>query len=163
MSDLLTQHGVVPNLEFAFAVQIELMPALYPAGEQPRGGKRVFVGIANGTFAGPDIKGTVVAGSGGDYADSRKDGVIDFDARYILREDDGTLIYLQNRGFRWGSEDVIARQKRQEPVDASEYYMRVAPKFEVEAGKHDWLNKYVFIGIGDKIPRGNIIRYFKVL
>ncbi len=41
--------------------------------------------------------------------------------------------------------------------------MRVAPKFEVEAGKHDWLNKYVFVGVAEKIPRGNIIRYFKVL
>jgi Protein of unknown function (DUF3237) len=162
MDDLLTQHGVVPKLEFAFAVQITLMPALWPQ-EMPRGGKRVFVGIESGVFAGPDIKGTVISGSGGDYADARKDGVLDFDARYMLREDDGTYIYLQNRGFRWGSEDVMARQKRQEPVDASEYYMRVSPKFEVEAGKHDWLNKYVFIGIGDKVPRGNIIRYFKVL
>jgi hypothetical protein len=162
MSELLTQAGVVPKLEFAFAVQITLTPALWPQ-ELPRGGKRVFVGIESGTFEGPNIKGTVIGGSGGDYADARKDGVIDFDARYMLREDDGTLIYLQNRGFRWASEEAMEKMKRQEPLDASEYYMRVAPKFEVEAGKHDWLNKYVFVGVGDKIPRGNIIRYFKVL
>jgi hypothetical protein len=161
MSDL-GQNGVEPKFEFAFSVQITLMPALWPQ-EMPRGGKRVFVGIESGVFEGPNIKGIVVPGSGGDYADARKDGVLDFDARYMLKEDDGTFIYLQNRGFRWGTEDVMARMKAQQPVDASEYYMRVAPKFEVEAGKHDWLNKYVFVGVADKIPRGNIIRYFKVL
>ena len=161
MSDL-GQNGVVPAFEFAFAVKIVLTPALWPA-ELPRGGKRVFVGIESGEFAGPNIKGIVVPGSGGDYADARRDGVLDFDARYMLREDDGTFIYMQNRGFRWGSDDAMARMRAQEAVDASEYYMRTSPKFEVEAGKHDWLNKYVFVGVAEKIPRGNIIRYFKVL
>jgi hypothetical protein len=162
MDELFTQHGVVPQLEFAFAVRITLTKAVYSEA-LPRGGQRVFVGIESGEFEGPNIKGIVVPGSGGDYADARQDGVIDFDARYMLREDDGTSIYLQNRGFRWASADAMARMKAQQPLDPSEYYMRLSPKFEVEAGKHDWLNKYVFIGIGDKVPRGNIIRYFKLL
>jgi hypothetical protein len=161
MSEL-TQNGVEPHFEFAFAARIVLTPAMWPQ-ELPRGGKRVFVGIESGTFAGPDISGIVVPGSGGDYADARRDGVIDFDARYMLREDDGTIIYLQNRGFRWASEDAMDRMRQQQPLDPSEYYMRLSPKFEVEAGKHDWLNKYVFIGIGEKVPRGNIIRYFRLL
>ena len=162
IKELLTQHGVVPQLEFAFAVHIVLSAAVWP-GDLPRGGKRVFVGIESGTFEGPNIRGIVVPGSGGDYADARRDGVLDFDARYMLREDDGTSIYLQSRGYRWASDDAMARMKAQQTLDASEYYMRVSPKFEVEAGKHDWLNKFVFLGIGEKIPHGNIIRYFKVL
>jgi hypothetical protein len=162
MNEQLKQNGVVPQFEFAFSVQIQLTPALWPQ-EMPRGGKRVFVGIASGIFEGPNIKGIVVPGSGGDYADARRDGILDFDARYMLKEDDGTFIYLQNRGYRWGSEDAMEKMKRQEELDPSDYYMRVSPKFEVEAGKHDWLNKYVFVGVAEKIPRGNIIRYFKVL
>ena len=42
--------------------------------------------------------------------------------------------------------------------------MRVcAASSKWQPGKHDWLDKYVFVGVGEKIPHGNIIRYFKVL
>ncbi len=38
------------------------------------------------------------------------DGVLSFDARYMLQEDDGTLILMQNRGFLWGrSPDTMQR------------------------------------------------------
>jgi hypothetical protein len=39
----------------------------------------------------------------------------------------------------------------------------VSPKFDVPQGKHDWLARYVFIGVGEKIPTGNRIHYYKVL
>ena len=81
----------------------------------------------------------------------------------MLQEDDGTLIYLQNRGFRWASPEAMKKMANREPVDPSEYYMRVAPIFDVEEGKHDWLNKHVFIGAGDKTQGGNVIRYYKLV
>jgi hypothetical protein len=112
---------------------------------------------------GPAIKARVIPGGGGDWAQVRPDGVLDFDARYNLITDDGHIIYLQNRGFRWGSAEMMARMARREPVDPSEYYMRVAPYFEVQKGKYDWLTKYVFVGVGDKLPEGNAIHYYKVL
>ncbi len=151
-----------PRFEFAFAIRIVLTKALWPE-PLPRGGKRVFVGIESGTFEGPNIAGVVLPGTGGDYAHERPDGVIDFDARYMLRENDGTLIYLQNRGFRWSTPEAMAAMRAQQPVDPEAYYMRVHPIFEVEAGRHDWLNKYVFVGIGEKVPQGNVIHYFKLL
>jgi len=48
-------------------------------------------------------------------------------------------------------------------VDFSEYYLRAFPTFEVEAGKHDWLMRYVFVGIGERKPDGNLIRYYALL
>lgn len=151
-----------PQLEFAFAVRIRLHPATY-LGKSPLGNERAAVYVQEGSFEGPGIRGRVVPDSGGDWATVRPDGVLDFDARYLLETDDGVTIYLQNRGYRWASEEVMARQRRREPVDPSEYYMRASPKFEVQAGPYDWLMKYVFVGVAEKIPEGNVISYYKVL
>jgi hypothetical protein len=41
--------------------------------------------------------------------------------------------------------------------------MRAAPKFEAPEGKYSWLNKYVFVGVAEKTPAGNMIHYYKVL
>ncbi|MEP6907821.1 MAG: DUF3237 domain-containing protein [Pseudoxanthomonas sp.] len=151
-----------PRFEFVFSIRITLQPALY-MGQSPAGGERAAVYIAEGDFEGPDIRGTVVPGSGGDWAVVRPDGVLDFDARYLLMTDDGVPIYLQNRGYRWASPEAMAKMKRREPVDPSEYYMRVSPKFEVQTGRYDWLMRYVFFGVAEKVPQGNVINYFKVL
>jgi hypothetical protein len=159
--DLSQASDTPPRTEFAFAVQIEIAPRK-ELGQTPWLADRYIVDVLDGVFEGPNIRGKVLPG-GADWCFVRADGVYAFDARYMLQEDDGTLIYLQNRGYRWGSPDAMARMSRREDVDPSEYYMRVAPTFEVRAGPHDWLNKYVFFGVADKIPSGNIIRYYRVL
>ena len=83
--------------------------------------------------------------------------------RYMLQEDDGSVIYLQNRGFRWGSKEVMEAMARNEPVDHADYYFRTSTKFEAPEGKHDWLNRYIFVGVGEKIPHGNQIHYYKMI
>lgn len=150
-----------PKFEYAMSVRLTLGPKL-ALGELPKGGDRYSVEILGGSFEGPRLKGKVFRG-GGDWPHIRPDGVFDFDARYLLQEDDGTLIYLRNRGFRWGTGEVMARMARREPVDPSEYYMRTAPDFEVPRGPHDWLTRYIFVGVGDKTPEGNVIHYYQVL
>ena len=150
-----------PQFEYTMSVRIKLKPKI-AVGPLAQGGDRYFVEILEGSFEGPRLKGKVLPG-GGDWAHVRPDGTLDFDARYNLQHEDGSLIYLQNRGFRWGPAEVMARLARREHVDASEYYMRVTPRFEVAQGPHDWLARHVFIGIGDKIPEGNVIHYFRLL
>jgi hypothetical protein len=70
---------------------------------------------------------------------------------------------MQNRGFRWGSEEAMARMARNEPVEPGTYYFGVSPKFEAPQGKHDWLNRYIFIGVGEKVPHANAIHYYKLV
>jgi hypothetical protein len=152
-----------PKLEFAFTVTIRLKPPAVYLRPSLSGAERAAIYLRDGTFEGPNIRGRVLPDSGGDWPVVRADGVIDFDARYMLEEEDGTLIYVQNRGYRWGTPEVMERMRQQQPVDPSEYYMRVAPKFEVAKGKHDWLARYVFIGVAEKTPAGNCIAYYKVL
>jgi len=76
---------------------------------------------------------------------------------------DGTVIYLQNRGFRWGPQAVMDAMARNEPVDHGSYYFRTSPKFEAPEGKHDWVNRHIFIGVGEKVPKGNQIHYYKLV
>jgi hypothetical protein len=48
-------------------------------------------------------------------------------------------------------------------VDPSEYYFRCTPTFETAPGKHDWLSRHVFLGVGERMEQGNRITYYKVL
>jgi Protein of unknown function (DUF3237). len=91
-----------------------------------------------------------------------------FDARYMLQEDDGTLIMLYNKGFLWGRKpDTMDRLRKWAfeggaAVAHADYYLRASPTFETTTGKHDWLTRHVFVGIGERKPDGNLVRYYKV-
>lgn len=156
-------HPFAPRFEFAFSIGITLTKP-YWLRPTNMGATRAAIYAAEGTVEGPGIKGRVVPMSGGDWPLLRPDGVIDFDARYLLELEDGTIIYLQNRGYRWAyTSEAAERLSRNEPVDPSDYYMRVSPKFDVPAGPYDWLAKHVFVGVAEKTPGANRIHYFKLL
>jgi len=150
-----------PKFEYALTIKLELGPRKV-VGNSPLGGQRGYVEVIGGTFEGPKLKGIVLPG-GGDWPYIQPDGVIKFDARYILKEQDGTEIYVRNSGFRWGTPEVMKKLAEYQPVDMSEYYMRATPTFEVQEGPHDWLNKYLFFGIGERSREGNVIHYYKLL
>jgi uncharacterized protein DUF3237 len=48
-------------------------------------------------------------------------------------------------------------------VPHGEYYLRAAPSFEVPRGKHDWLTRHVFVGVGERLPDGNRVRYYALV
>jgi Protein of unknown function (DUF3237) len=157
-----------PHCEFAFEVSLKFTRVQNIAA-MPSGAGRGAVYLDEGTFEGPQLKGKAVPNSGGDYALFRPDDVLSFDARYMLQENDGTLIMLYNRGYLWGRHPDTMTKLREwafnkgPAVPSSDYYLRCSPTFEVEKGKHDWLMKHVFIGIGERKPDGNVVRYYKVL
>ena len=154
-----------PELEFAMQITLRLKKPRLKVDNLPVGGDRLAVAIESGEFSGPGLKGTVIPG-GGEWPHVRADNVFCFDARYHLREDDGTLIFLQNRGYRHASPEVMERLWALRPgdvVDPSEYYFRCTPTFETAPGKHDWLSRHVFIGVGERMEEGNRITYYKVL
>lgn len=156
------EHPRAPGLEYAFTVSLVLNRAIF-LKPSLQGETRAAVFIAEGEFSGPRIRGRVIPMSGADWALMRPGGVIDFDARYMLEADDGTPIYLQNRGFRWGSEEAMAALRDRQEVPDEEYYMRTSPRFEVPDGPHEWLARHVFVGRGEKTPEGNKIHYFMVV
>src|SRR5256885_2102177 len=90
-----------PRLEFAMEIR-PTFPRIQGIPNKPAGGSRTAVYVEGGTFEGPSLRGKAVPHSGGDYAYFRPDDVAVFDARYMLEEEDGTLILVNNRGFLWG-------------------------------------------------------------
>lgn len=154
-------HPFHPKMSYAFTIGIKLSAPRYlsPSGT---GQTRAVIYAESGTVEGR-INGKVIPMSGGDWSTVRADDVLDFDARYMLELDDGTVVYLQNRGFRWAPPEAMQAMREQKEIPHSSYYMRVAPRFEVAAGPHDWLNRYVFVGVAEKVPFANRIHYFQVL
>jgi len=156
------------KLEFIFQVRLRFV-RVQNIEHMPSGAGRGAVYVDGGTVEGPRLNGTVVAGSGGDWALFRPDGVLETDARYMLQARDGTLILLRNRGYLWGRRaDVMPRIRAWifeggPAVPHCEYYLRAHPTFEVQAGPHDWLMRHVIIGIGERLGDGNLIRYHAVL
>lgn len=156
-------HAFQPVLEHAFTISIDLGEP-YWIRPPARGEMRAAIHARGGTIEGPRLNGRVIPMSGGDFPLVRPDGVIDFDARYLLEADDGAIIYLQNRGYRWArSPEIGERMARSEPVGPDDYYMRVSPQFDAPQGPHDWMTKHVFVGVAEKIPKANRIHYFVLL
>jgi hypothetical protein len=115
-------------------------------------GRRRIVPLIGGTFAGPTLNGTLLPGSSADWQTVLRDGTALGDIRYTLQTDEGDLLYVQSRGVRHGSAEVLARLARGEDVDASEYTFRTSTRIETAAPALDWLNKGVFIGVGARRP-----------
>ena len=162
------KYAPLPGLEFAFEVRLRFT-RVQNIASMPTGAGRGAVYVDSGEFSGPYIRGKAVPNSGGDYALFRPDGVLQFDAKYMLQEEDGTLILMQNRGYLWGRRADTMQKLRDmafaggPTVDPGEYYLRAAPSFEVEKGRHDWLMRHVFVGLGERKSDGNLVRYYKVL
>ena len=125
-------------------------------------GRRRIVPLTGGTFAGPELSGTLLPGSSADWQIVLPDGTALGDIRYTLQTDDGNLLYVQSRSVRHGSPDVLARLARGEDVDATEYTFRTSTKIETAAPRLDWLNKGVFISVGGRQPGGVIYETYLV-
>ena len=130
------------GLNFAFEITAEIGTPL--TGGVGSLGQRRVIPITGGTVAGPMLKGTVLAG-GADYELIRPDGNSRLEAHYTIIADDGTPIYIVNRGLYVASAEVTARLDAGEDVPHSDYYLRAAPVFDAPAGPHGWLSDRLFI------------------
>jgi len=109
------------------------------------GGHRRIVALAGGTFSGPEINGKLLPGYIDDWQILLPDGTALGDIRYTLQTDRGDVLYVQSRGVRHGSEEVLARLARGEEVDASEYTFRTSTQIKTTALDLDWMNNRTFI------------------
>ena len=159
LSALLTATSAVsqdepqaPRLEFAFEEIVTLGQAI-PVGETPLG-RRNIVPITGGTFAGPGIEGTIVAG-GWDWQLMRTDGCTEIKADYMIKTNDGVVINVVNVG-------VLCPPEAGATAPA-----RTQPNFEAPKGRYDWLNRSAFIGTLEIAPAANgpavRIRFYKAV
>jgi hypothetical protein len=111
-------------------------------GESVRGRRRL-ISITGGTFRGERLAGQVLAG-GADWQVVRADGVLELDAQYLLKTDDGALIYVHNRGYR------------------HESFMRTTPRFETSDARYAWLNRIVCAASGVRHPSSVELDVFEI-
>lgn len=150
-----------PALEYAFQIKIDLSKR-FRYGPTSDGLERGYVGVMGGTVSGPLLNGRIVPHTGGDWPSIRPDGTCDFHARYLIETDDGTLVQIRNTGIRHGPKEVLDRLQNYEPVDPSEYYMRVTPYFDAPEGAHGWLSRTVFIGKAHRRIDDSVFTYWAV-
>jgi hypothetical protein len=143
-----------PRLTLVYRLEAALGAAL-DLGEVSQGRRRIVPQIG-GTFAGPVLNGKLLPGVSADWQIVLPDGTAIVDIRYTLQTDEGALLYVQSRGVRHGSPDVLERLARGDDVDASEYTFRTSTQIETASRELDWLNKGVFISVGGRL-QGSVI------
>jgi len=139
-----------PRAEFVYEAIVDVAD-MVNMGTGPLGERRI-VPITGGEFAGPGLKGTVLAG-GADRQLVRQDGARLLDAVYELRTDDGAVITVSNQ--------VLVRTPTGQPRYALSHIRLSAPN-----GKYGWLNDYVYTGTLDSLrPKRNavLIRVFRLV
>src|SRR5690349_22584144 len=107
------------------------------AGEIGTGVRRI-IPIIGGEVKGEKINGKVLS-FGADFQIIRPNELIELEAKYAFETDDGAVVYVENKGLRFGPVDLLQKLKRGEPVDPKLIYFRTVPKFETGAPNYRWL------------------------
>jgi hypothetical protein len=149
-----------PRLTLAYRLEATLGQPL-DLGDVAQGHRRI-VPQTGGTFTGPMLNGKLLPGASADWQIVLPDGTALGDIRYVLQTDAGELLYVQSRGVRHGSTEVLARLSRGEDVDASEYTFRTSTQIETADPALDWLNKGIFISVGGRQATGVIYETYLV-
>lgn len=167
------------GLEFVFRIRILFKERIVFSPTTPNGG-RVYVPPAGGDVFGPRLNGRVVPYSGADWARRHSDGAAELNAHYMLEADDGTPIYIHNRGFLYGrgpdgrplAQGVAAHSQTEASPGgettwtvAPDTYFVCTPVFDAPVGPHDWLTRTAFVGRGRRVaaPDHTVFDYFAVL
>ena len=150
-----------PSLEFLARFEVDLTTPPWELGDTSALGRRRIIPITGGRFTGPLLSGEILD-NGADWQIVTADNIAVIDTRYLLRLSDGSLAYLQTRGFRHGPADIMAALARGEEVDPTRYYFRVAMQFETASKSFAWLNHIVGLGSAMRLPRAVVYDAYAV-
>jgi hypothetical protein len=125
-------------------------------------GVRRIVPITGGEVKGRDVNGKVLP-FGADFQIIRPNELIELEAKYAIETDDGAVIYVENKGIRFGPVELLRRLNRGEAVDPRLIYFRTVPKFETGAEKYRWLMESLFVGSAARHADRVVIDVHRVL
>ena len=123
-------------------------------GPHSSGSRLGYVSLKDGVVRGPRLNGRILEYSGADHGVLRVDQVLESNAHYIFETDDGALIQVHNRGYIYNTL----------PNSPGPPYFRCTPYFRAPIGPHDWLNRTVIVGGGQRHqnPDYTVFRYYSV-
>ena len=135
---------MTPELSTRYAFTITARIAdVTTAGDVGHGVRRI-IPIIGGDVRGEKVNGKVLP-FGADFQIIRPNELIDLEARYAFETDDGAVVYVENKGIRFGPVQQLQKLKRGEPVDPELIYFRTVPRFETGAERYRWLMQHIFV------------------
>jgi hypothetical protein len=141
--------------EMTYAERIE--GPLGPTTGSPLG-DRLCWQVTTATLNGRRID-AALAMPGTDWIRLGGDGIRRPDLHAQLVTDDGELILLRyDLALIRSSERFLAALAQGESTEFEDQYMRIAPQFEVGAGRYAWLGESLFLGRG-RLTGPNAIAY----
>jgi hypothetical protein len=149
-----------PRFEFLMSLAVDVGDVV-TMGQAPLGERRV-INILGGTFEGPGMRGEVLPG-GADWQIVRKDGVLDLDARYALKEQGGGIVRVVSQGYRHGPPDVLAALARGEEPDPATYFFRTIMRFETGAAYLEALNTTIAVATAQRRARQVLLSAYRLL
>ena len=136
---------MAPTLETRYVFTLTVRIAEVTTAGNIGHGVRRIIPITGGTVKGEGINGKVCA-FGADFQIIRPNELIELEAKYAFETDDGAVVYVENKGLRFGPVELLQKLKRGEPVDPKLIYFRTVPKFETGSEKYRWLMENLFVG-----------------
>ena len=134
---------MTPTLQTKYVFTITARIAeVTSAGDVGHGVRRII------PIIGGEVRGQIngrVCPFGADFQIIRPNELIELEAKYALQTDDGAIVYVENKGIRFGPVDLLQKLKRGEPVDPKLIYCRTSPKFETGHEKYRWLMENLFV------------------
>ena len=125
------QRWPAPAADYRFTLKVDVEPAVVV--DTTSRGTSLFIPIVGGTVTGEEITAEILPG-GGDWANDLSSGEFVVRAKYHLRTDDGAMVAVDNVGV-W-----------HERADGTPYFV-TTPRFDAPAGRYDWMNRGVFVGM----------------
>ncbi|MDH4093752.1 MAG: DUF3237 domain-containing protein [Betaproteobacteria bacterium] len=148
-----------PQFEFLMRIAADVGEVVTMGGG-PLGERRV-VSIDGGTFEGPQLAGRIEPG-GADWQIVRADGVLDIDARYVLRTAAGAAIRVVSQGYRYGPPEVLASLASGEAVAPERYFFRTVMRFETGAPDLLWLNRSIAVASAERKARQVLLESWRL-
>ncbi len=142
-----TGEGSRMTLEYEMTYAETIEGPVGPIHDSPFG-ERLCWQVTQATLRGPRVNATL-AMPGIDWIRVGSDGIRRQDSRAQLIADDDELILLSyDLAVIRSSETFLAALVSGEPTGFDDQYMRIAPRFDVGAGRYEWLRESLFLGRG---------------
>jgi len=136
------------DTEYLFTMDLSVgAPAMVSPGLR-------VVPVTGGIVSGPALQGEVLNAAAADWLRVEPDGTAHMDVRLTIQAASGSLVYVSYSGIRTGTSEVLERLGRGEAVPPSDYYFRVALRFETGAADLVWMNRLLAVGVGQRPPKG---------